>query len=176
MRSLRKLLGLDAPAGGGAAERDTETVRRIAAELDRLERDEARYLASFAYVLARVAHADWDVSPEEVATMEALVERDGGLPAPQAALVVQIAKTQTVTFGGTENYLVTRQFRELSTREQRLGLLRCLFQVAAADGSISDVENAHISQIAFELGLTRQEVAAVRGEFRDRLAVLRPSE
>ena len=41
-------------------------MRRIAAELDRMEPERARFLASFAYVLARVAHADAEVSEEEV--------------------------------------------------------------------------------------------------------------
>ena len=43
----------------GAASRDgdSESVRRIATQLERLEPEAARYLAAFAYVLARVAHA-----------------------------------------------------------------------------------------------------------------------
>ena len=174
MRSLRKLLGLIGDATEHS-DRDTRTVRRIAAELDRLPEREARYLAAFAYVLARVAHADWEISAEELREMERLVREGGGLSEAQAALVVQIAKSQTVALGETENYLVTRQFRELTTREERVGLLRCLFAVAAADDSISDVENAQISQIANELGLTRTELVAIRGEFRDKLAVLKPS-
>ena len=34
---------------------DTQTVRRIVGELDKLEPARARYLASFAYVMSRVA-------------------------------------------------------------------------------------------------------------------------
>jgi uncharacterized tellurite resistance protein B-like protein len=171
MRSLLRLIGLDASAD--ADSRDTQTVRRIAGELDRLPEAEARYLAAFAYVLARVAHADFEISEAELREMERLVQACGDLSQAQAALVVQIAKTQTVTLGATENYLVTRQFRELSSKEQRLALLRCLFAVAAADDSISEVENANISQIAGELGLTSSETAAARSAYRDKLAVLK---
>lgn len=179
MRSLRKLLGLDAAAGdrGDAPDldaRDTETVRRIASELDKLEPRQARFLASFAYVLSRVAHADLEISPEEVEAMERLVRERGGLPLAQAALVVQIAKSQATQFFGTEDYLVTRQFRDLSTHEQRVSLLRCLFAVAAADDVISNAEDQQISRIANELGLSSRDVAALRGEHRERLAVLKP--
>ncbi len=174
MRSLRKLLGLETPAAADADARDTQTVRRIAAELDKLEPSEARFLAGFAYVLSRVAHADLEISPEEVETMERLVRERGELSSAQAALVVQIAKTQSTQFGGTEDYVVTRQFRELSTHEQRVGLLRCLFAVAAADDEISSAEGQQIAQIANELGLSQRDVAALRGEHRDRLAVLKP--
>ena len=170
MRSLFRLLGIE-PAGRESD--DTATVRRLAAELDRLPEPEARYLAAFAYVLARVAHADLEISEEEVRAMEEQLRETGGLGESQAALVVQMAKHQTVTLGGTENYIVTRQFREMSTREQRIGLLRCLFEVAAADEHVSDIENSQISQIATELGLTTQEVAAVRSAYRDHLGVLK---
>jgi len=171
MRSIQKLLGLSETAPAGA--KDTETVRRIAAELDRLPRDEARYIASFAYVLARVANADLDVSDEETREMERLVAGMAELGEAQTALVVQIANLLAVNLGGTENYVVTRQFRELSTHPQRIGLLRCLFAVAAADESVSHEEEQQISQIGVELGLTSPEVASVRGSYRDKLASLK---
>ncbi len=41
-----------------ASPADTETVRKIAAELDRLEPEKARFIAAFAYILSRVARAD----------------------------------------------------------------------------------------------------------------------
>jgi uncharacterized tellurite resistance protein B-like protein len=170
MRTLSRLLGIEAKQES----RDTATVRRIAAELDRLAPDEARRLAAFAYVLARVARADLEVSGDEVAAMERLVAEQGGLSPAQAALVVQMAKTQATAFGGTEDYVVTRQFRELSTREERIALVRCLFAVGAADDSISEAENSLVSVIGGELGLTGSEITALRAEFRDRLAVLKP--
>ena len=173
MRSLLKLLGFEDGAVESRDSRDTETVRRIAAELDRLPPAEATYLASFAYVLARVAHADHDVSEDEVREMERIVHELGDLGDAQAALVVQIAKSLAVTLGGTENYVVTRQFRDNSNREQRLALIRCLFAVAAADQNVSEIENREISVIGSELGLTGPEVTAARSAFREYLAVLK---
>ena len=171
MRSVLLLLGLSNVKPPES--RDTETVRRIAAELDKLEPEEARFLAAFAYVRARVANADYEVSEDEIREMERLVRKLSELGEAQAALVVQIAKTQAVTLGATENYVVTRQFREVSTREQRLSLLRCLFAVAAADDSISEAENTEITLIARELGLTQPEIVAARSVYRDKLAVLK---
>ena len=68
-----------------------------------------------------------------------------GLPPDQARLVVEIARGHALELGANENYSVTRRFRELSTREQRLGLIECLFAVAAADQSISTTENHEIA-------------------------------
>ena len=175
MRALLRLLGLDDERAAEA--RDTETVRRIAAQLDALPESEARFLAAFAYVLARVARADLDISAEESATMLRLLRECSPLGEAQALLVVQIAKTQVTALGGTENYLVTRQFREISNRAQRVDLLRCLFAVAAADQNVSHVEDTEITAIGLELGFSREEIASVRAAFRDQLSVLKePAE
>lgn len=171
MRSLRRLLGIGSDVAGEV--RDTETVRRIAAELDALPVAEARYLAAFSYVLARVARADLEISPEETEQMTRLVREWSTLGEAQALLVVQLAKTQAVALGGTENYLVTRQFKELSDRAQRVDLLRCMFAVAAADRNISSIENAEITAIAIELDFTDAEIASIRAGYREQLAVLK---
>ncbi len=153
--------------------RDTASVRRIAAKLDQLPATEARYLAAFAYVLARVAHADLEVSAEETDRMIKLLLEASHLEESQATLVVTMAKTQALALGGTENYVVTRQFRELANRPQRVDLLRCLFAVAAADESVSHAENNEITQIGIELGFTGEEIAGVRQAYKDQLSVLK---
>jgi uncharacterized tellurite resistance protein B-like protein len=170
--SLLRFLGIDA-IGKQARERgDTASVRRIAAQLERLEPDDAKFLASFAYVLARVASADLKITEEETAEMERLVTLLASLSEGEAALVVQIAKTQSNVLGDTENYVVTREFRRIASREQRVHLLQCLYAVAAADGTISGGETSVIASIAEELGFTRAEANALRAEYRDKLSVL----
>jgi len=168
---LRKFLGLgDAPKARGGADGDTATVRRIAAELDRLPPDSAKYLAAFAYVLARVAHADLEIDDAETLAMERIATSVASLSDAEAALVVQIAKSQARLLGETENYVVTREFRNISTREQRGELLQCLFAVAAADDTISSVESAEIAAIGEELGFSRAEINSLRAAYRDKLS------
>jgi hypothetical protein len=90
-----------------------------------------------------------------------------------AAFVVQMAEKQNLLFGGTENYLVAREFRELSNHKERLALLDCLFAVAASKDFISTIEDNEISQIADELRIEHQDFIAVRSAHRDQLAVLK---
>ena len=167
--SLLRFLGL-----GGSSEqserRETQTVRRIADQLDRLPPEQAKYLASFSFVLARVAHADLEIDASELTEMERIVRTIARLSEAEAALVVQIAKSQAQHLGGTENYVVTREFRQLASREQRAELLQCVYAVAAADGSISNVESSEILSIAEELGFTRPEANALRSAYRDKLS------
>src|SRR5712691_4254746 len=171
--SILRYLGLEGAAPASASA-DTESVRKIIAALDRLEPERARYIAAFAFVLGRVAYADLEISDVETNAMERLVMQHGGLPEEQAILVVEIAKTQNKLFGATENYLVTREFEKIATREQKLALIECLFAVAAADENITSEEDNVVKQIASELKLSHDDYIAARSRFREYLAVLKP--
>ena len=100
--SILRFLGLDKGAPRHTERGDSDTVRRIAAQLERLDPDEAKYLAGFSYVLARIADADLDFDASEVAEMERIVATIAHLSESEAALVVQIARSQTQLLGGTE--------------------------------------------------------------------------
>ncbi len=166
-----KRMNLAVPAGEETQE--TETVRKIIAELDRIEPEKARYIASFAYILGRVAHADLGISEEETHEMENIVSQEGGLSKEEAILVVQMAKTQNRLFGGTENFLVTREYNRIAAREQKIALLHCLFAVSSSDESVSTVEDSEIRQIASELRLSHGDYIQVRLDYRRHLAVLK---
>jgi uncharacterized tellurite resistance protein B-like protein len=153
-------------------EQETATVRRIVAELDALEPERRRHLAGFAYVLSRAAHADLTVTDNETRLMEQIVQRIGGLPTSQAVLVVEIAKHQGSLYGATEDYLVTREFARISTEEQRIALVESCFAVVAADHVITAEEYAELTQIATELGLTRDQLNVIRREYREHLTAI----
>jgi uncharacterized tellurite resistance protein B-like protein len=152
---------------------DTETVRRIAGELDKLEPARARHLAALAYILSRVAGADHRFADEETDKMVELIRREDGIPEDQALLVVEIAKNQNRLFGSTENYLVTREFRQIASDAERRQLLDWLFAVSAADDSITSEEDAQIRQIASELGVPHDEVIELRLKWSEKRTVLR---
>jgi len=172
--SILEFLGLRAAPEEASDERgDTDTVRKIVAELDHLPEDKARFVAAFAFMLSRVAHADLDISVEETRAMEQIVVDHGGLPEEHAIIVVQMAQTQNLLFGGTENYLVAKEFNRIATRDEKLSMLHCLFAVGAADDSISSTENNVVRQIADELDLEHADFIAVRSRFRKHLEVFR---
>ena len=172
--SLMTLLGLtDDASPAAAADDDTDTMRRIAAELDHMEEDRARYLAAFAYILGRVAHADSRFSDIETEKMQEILHGLGHLTEAQAVLVVEIAKSQVRLFGSTENFLVVRRFKDIATPEQRVELLDCVFAVSAADDSITVLEEGQAGQIAKELGLSHDDFVAARVTYQRHLETLK---
>ena len=158
------------PPPGEGDDLETETVRRIVARLEALPIDEARYIASFAYVMSRAAEADLDISDAETALIERFVSEYGGIDASQAVLVAEMAKLQARLQGGTEDFVVTREFREMSTMEQRVALLRCCFAVEAADGTITADEASVVNEIARELDVDAETLNEVRAAFHDQLS------
>src|SRR5437868_13380958 len=172
--SILRFLGLSPEQSGRAsAIGETETVRKIIHKLDQLPEDQARYIAAFAYLLSRAARADMDVSPEETAVMERIVIQESGLSEELAPIVVQMAKTQNLLFGSTEDYLVTREFERIATHDQKLALLECLFAVTAADENITSAEDNVVKQISTELKLPHSDYINARLRFKEHLAVLK---
>src|SRR5688500_12678295 len=163
-KSMRAWLGADT-----ANDQEFAPLRETLDALDHLEPDRARYLAAFAYVLGRVAHADQHVSPEETRAMEALVQEHGQLSQDQAMVVVQLAKSSNLLFGGSANFLVARQFADLATYDEKLALMRCLFAVAAPDDAISMTEEGEIHRIAKELRIEQTDLVALRLSHRRHL-------
>jgi uncharacterized tellurite resistance protein B-like protein len=184
MSLFRRVLGLDAASSPDrpfdphaplpptpAAE--TASVRRIEARLTTLPPARARFVAAFAYLLGRAAYADLQVSDAEAAEMAVLVAEVGGLDAEAAALVADLARVQALKFGATEDYLVTREFKAISTMEDRERLLRCCLLVMAADDEVDASEAWLVNRMAEELDVERPDLNRIRAEFHDRLSGVR---
>jgi uncharacterized tellurite resistance protein B-like protein len=137
-------------------------LRDLIESLDRLEPDRARHLARFAYLLGRVALADRHASDDEVRAMEALVCDQAQLSPEQATVVVGLAKTSNLLFGGTADYDVAREFAEATSYDEKLALARCLFTVASSDEAISLSEETEIHRIVNQLKILPQDLTKLR--------------
>jgi len=149
---------------------DTATVRRIVAKLEALPPDRARLIASAAYTLARAANADLEISDEETAAIERELQEHESIDEATAVLVTQMAKLQAKTVGGTEDYVVTREFRALTDESQRVVVLRACFAVMAANGTISAEETAIVNEIAEELDIDDATLNSIRADYHEQLS------
>ena len=168
LHTIRAWLGLDRPEASEAT-----PIRELVDALDRLDPDRARHLARFAYLLGRVALADRHVSPEETQAMEALVREEGALTADQALLVVSLAKSNNLLFGGTADFQVAKEFADSATYAEKLALTRCLFAVASTDRTISMAEETEIHRIANTLKIEPADLTALRVQHREHLPGVR---
>ncbi len=167
--TLLKWLGLGRDSGAP----EFDSLETIEAALPDVDRSRRRYVASFAYILARSARADHDVTAEESRAMEQLLCAHTGIVQERAADVVRLAVAQGRRSGGTDDFVVTRMFDSLATRDEKLALVDALFAVTAVDASIVTIEDNEIRRIANELRVEHGEYIAIRARHLQHLAVLR---
>ena len=149
------------------------SLREIETALAGLGTERARHLACFAYILTRPARADHEVTDDEAARMREIVRREAGTSESQAAAIVRVARDVARTSGGTEDFLITREFERRATREEKLHLLDCLFEIGAADASILTIEDNEIRRVASELKLDHTDFITVRRKHLEHLEVLK---
>ncbi len=169
--SLLRFLGL----GGSAAGRDQEpaSLAEIATELEALPTEESRFVAAFSYLLARIAAADLKTESVERAAIARRLEALARVDPERARLLAETAVRAAETHRASDDHLVARAFRDMSERPERIRLLRCLYAVAAADETISTVEDNEIFEIANAIGIDRRDVVALRSEFKEHLGTLK---
>jgi hypothetical protein len=92
------------------------------------------------------------------------------LDEPTAVLVAEMARLQARTVGDTEDYVVTREFKAITTLDQRKAMLKACFAIGAQNGIITAEEASVINQIARELDLDQDTVNEVRAEYHELLS------
>lgn len=169
--SLLRFLGL----GGDRADREAEPVSlvEIGKALESLPPEQARLAAAFAYLLARIAGADLRTDDHERASIADRLEAFGELSAEQAGLLADTAIQAALLHGASDDHLVARAFRDMTGHDERLRLLRCLYAVAAADESISTLEDNEIFEVAEAIGVARLDVIALRSEWKEYLGSMK---
>jgi uncharacterized tellurite resistance protein B-like protein len=168
--SLLRFLGLGNDGAGRDAE--PEAILELAERLEATPTPDARLAAAFAYLLARVADADLNIDAAEQNTMRDRIAEFGEI-SPDQALMLAEAASGVAQSRGTDDHLVARAFRDMTDREERLRLLRCLYAVAAADDTISNREDNEIFEIATAIGIGRSDVIAVRARWKDYLGSMK---
>ena len=151
---IRRFLGVG-PASPSST--DPDSVQAISARLAALPSERARYLAAYAYVLARVAYADQQLHPDELTRIRALLVERGGLDEDQASLVADLAGSESSDRGGTQDNVVPR----------------LLASLAAADGTIEVSEEDEVRRIARQLGFHDSQFFDALARYRELRSVLR---
>ena len=166
--SLLRWLGL----GGDGLPGDPDGLGDIERALEAHGPERARFLACFAYILTRAARADHQITDGEARLMADIVREHAGVTPDQADLIVRIAR-EAGRSRGTDDFLITREFERVASREEKLALLDCLFAIAAADASILTVEDNEVRRVASELKLEHTDYIAVRQRHLGHLNVLK---
>ncbi len=169
--SLLRFLGLDEQTAGRDAE--PQSLVDLAVELDSLPPEEARFIAAFAYLLARVAGVDLRTDDVERVEIIRRLEGFAGIDTAQAEILAKSAVQMAEVHSASDDHLVARAFRDMTQHPEQIRLLRCLYAVAAADEIISTQEDNEIFEVAQAIGVARRDVVALRSEFKQYLGSMK---
>ena len=106
-----------------------------------------RQLLAFAVSLARVAHADRNVSESEIAVIREVLSETAGLGSGEVEFVIQLALAHTGGGEGDSSHL------SKLPPERARQLVNALQAVAEADGELTLDERSEIDRIVVEVGL-----------------------
>lgn len=165
---LWRILGLDQgdpPARARYGELFAEVSRLLS---DRSE-EEIKRIAGLAGLLGAVAHADNEMTPQELDRIRGILRDRLRLTDAEIAPIVTLLREHRLQLFALESHVYARLANDVVPREQRPDLLRALFQVAAVDHAINAEEDRTLWMLADALLLTHREFVTVRSEFsRDR--------
>lgn len=170
--SLLRFLGIGGGSGGRASE--PASLAEIGIQLDALPPEEARFVAAFTYLLARIAGADLRTDDAERDAIAQRLESFAGIDRDRARLLADTAIQAAATYQASDDHLVARAFRDMTEEPERIRLLRCLYAVAAADENISTTEDNEIFEVATAIGVRRIDVVSIRLEFKEHIRTLKP--
>jgi uncharacterized tellurite resistance protein B-like protein len=173
--SLWKLLGMSKQERGGDPELGLlfEHIERILADGSAAE---IKLVTGFAGLLGKVAYADIEVTAEESDRIRDVLGAELGLGPGPVARIAELLEQERARLFTIEDYIYTRLVNEVADREQKLALLRAMFAIAAADGSVRDREEQVIRIATKGLLLSHRDFIDARQQFRDHLAVLRKED
>jgi uncharacterized tellurite resistance protein B-like protein len=121
----------------------------------------------WAGLLARVAEADHNFCPAEEQELLQLLSAAGDVPKPDLEVIVGAYRDGTLA--EVDLAQLVREFVQVASEQDSSLLLDCLFLVAAADGTLRDVEVVVIRQIAQGAGFTEPDFVAAHERCKRRM-------
>ena len=135
--------------------------------------DNAKLITGYAGLLGRVAYADTVITTEEITQVKNILQKESGLNVEDIASIIKLITERKVEILTIEEFFYARMINEVCTPEQKLQLLKNMFEIAAADGNICTQEENLISQTAESLKISRKELTGLKRRFSSYLGTLK---
>ena len=158
------------PATPEARDRLAEIVEQYLGDADAATR---RIVTAVAGLLAKIAYADGNYSPQEETAIRTELGRVHGLSQAGVDAICGLLADHISHVALLGDHDWTRDLRELAERELRVEVLEVLVEMAVADHVLTHDEQSQLRRIAKALSLTQDEYNAIQAKHRDKLSTLR---
>ena len=147
-------------------------VAAVREHLGRLPVERAEFVAAFAGLLVRVAHADMELSDAERRALRRVIAKNTGLSAAESEAVADTVVHYATALAGIDYASLTSTFNELASEADKQQLIDCLYTIATADETASVIEEEEIRQVARALLLTHSQFIDIRTRYKEQLEVI----
>ena len=124
--------------------------------------DELAYASVFGGLMAIVASAHTPLSEQELTVLRRHLTESAGFEQEAVELIMAVIEESAAR--GLDRFRLTREFYQRSSRQQRLQLLDCLFDIAGSDTDLAHAEVEEIRAIARGLKLNHKEFIQAKTE------------
>jgi len=136
-----------------------------------LSEAELKQVTATAGLCGRIAYADTVITGEELEQISSILRAESKLTPQSINIVTALLVDHRVELLTLEEFFYSRLANESMTEEEKLALLKNLFRIAAADGTICLEEENLLFTIASQLKLPRQAVIQLKRKFKNFLSV-----
>ncbi len=126
----------------------SEDTSRMLKLLSKHDPDSASYLVAFSFALARVAFADNEVTESERKAMRRILRDVANLGPSEVDFIMELSMMHKLA----QTRIANRGSSELSA-DRATHFIESLYEIARADGSVSQEEVSEIKSIAAEFGI-----------------------
>ena len=146
---------------------------KLSSELPNAAEDELIEIACIAGLLARVAYVDFDIDTREIYSMKNILLEWTDLPDKDIDAIVHLAIEEIKELAGLENHKYCHPLNDILSNDQKYGLLKALFAVAASDHHVEQIENEEIRVICRGLRLQHNYYVSARASVLEKLGALK---
>lgn len=151
----------------------SQLYHELRAELPELGEEEVIKVACVSGLMARVAYVDFKLDEGELAHIGEVLREWTEFDDKVVELITQVSLKHIKEFAGMENHLYVYPLREVLDKNARFRLVEALFALAAADGSVENLESEEVRKICKGLQLSDKHFLSARAKVAEHLAALR---
>lgn len=147
--------------------------KKVEALLPDASEEEHILVACVAGLFARVIYIDFEVHKNEIVKMKDSLEKWTNLPEDKINAIVELSLKEIKELAGLENLKYSHPLNKIIHKDQRYALLESLFQIAASDGHVDEMESEEIRVIATGLLLEHKHFISARASVLEYLSALK---
>lgn len=151
----------------------SELYQELKNELPDLEDTEVIKIACVSGLMARVAYVDFKLEASELKHISKVLQEWTEFDQQTIDKISQVAVRHIKELAGLENHLYVYPLRDVLDRDSRFKIVEALFALAAADGSVENVESEEIRMISKGLELSDRHFMVARAKVAEHIAALR---